>query len=103
VPTPFALAPDECLADFAHIEALEQRFAAIFSRHDVFETTYEELTENRVATLNGVQDFLGVPRHALTPATSRVNAAALSETIQNYEELRQLFAGTPYARFFDSP
>jgi hypothetical protein len=101
--TPFTLAPAECLADFAHVEALERRFAAMFSRHDVLETTYEALTENGAAALDAVQDFLGVPRRALTARTSRVNAAPLSEVILNYEELRRSFTGTPYARFFDSP
>jgi LPS sulfotransferase NodH len=98
---PFSVSPEECLSDFEYVEGLEERFASIFSGHQTFDVSFEELIGNSDETLGAIQDFLGIDRHSLQPATTPVNPAPLSRILSNYAEISHFFVDTPYACLFE--
>ena len=97
---PVRLRPDDCLADFTLTESRERHFAALFARHPVLDVTYEQLVDDRAATLARIEDFLGVDIVAVEPRSLKLRQVPVSEAIANYDELARFFEGTAYARFF---
>ena len=97
---PVTLRPDDCLADFTLTESRERHFAALFAHHQVLDVTYEQLVDDRAATLARIEEFLGVDIVAVEPRSLKLRQVPVSEAIANYDELARFFEGTPYARFF---
>lgn len=99
--SPVRLDPVECEEDFSRTQRRQERFRQLFRGHDVIEITYEQLTQDRDATLAGVQRHIGVPvRTDLHTPTKRINDQPLNTAIENYVELARHFADSPYRRFF---
>jgi hypothetical protein len=48
-----------------------------------------------------VQSFLGVENHSLSSRFVKINKSKLSDIIENYAELKDRFAGTEWANFFE--
>jgi hypothetical protein len=96
----FALTPAECQEDFDTVAAWEGQFAETFGNHPKIEVSYEDLVRPGSNQLREVQEFLGLEPRELQTATQKMNPDSLSEIVENYEELRAHFAGTPHAEFF---
>lgn len=95
------LDPAECEADFRRTESRQDRFRAIFSKHETLEITYEELAADPATILAAVQEHIGVPgRSDLSTPSKRLSQRPLHETIENFDELSRHFADTPFSRFF---
>lgn len=94
---------ERCRRFFEETEAQARQMNEFFTEPGcpVLEVVYEDLAENRDATLDRVQDFLGVERRSLEPQTHKQALLPPSEEIVNYEELRRAFSGTPWERFFN--
>ena len=61
------------------------------------EIEYQELCENQ----DRVLDFLQVPRQPLTSRLKKQRKGSQSEIITNYVEIKQRFANTKWARYFE--
>ncbi len=62
---------------------------------------YGALSENAGRTLGRVQSFLDLEPRSLASTTRQQDPEPLRELIENYDELKAAFAGTPEAAFFD--
>jgi LPS sulfotransferase NodH len=91
---------EACLADFVRTRTWEREYDAMFQEHPRIEVLYEELSCDHVAEMKRIQSFLGVDYEAVTPQTHRQSHQRLSDAISNYWELKERFAGTPWADFF---
>ncbi len=91
---------EECLADFEQTRGWEQEYERFFAGHDLLTLCYEELARDYAAEIGRVQRFLGVDAEPVAPQTFKQSAEPLSAAIVNYAELKERFAGTPWAAFF---
>jgi LPS sulfotransferase NodH len=99
---PVHLLASDCRADFEWTEQRERDFAALFSRHQILDVTYEQLVKDQNTTLARIQLFLGVDIEPVAPRSLKLRTAPLRAAIANFDELRAEFAGTRYERFFES-
>ncbi|MEM6394232.1 MAG: sulfotransferase [Planctomycetota bacterium] len=100
-PLSIRLDPAACLAFFQQREAEEHDFEQCFAGHPLLRLTYEELAEQREPTLHRVLEFLGLEPMPLETTLERQRSRSLGDAIANADELRDAFAGTPYAAYLD--
>jgi hypothetical protein len=98
---PLVLDRNQLVTDFEHQAAKMAEFDRHFHDHPLFTLAYEDLCTNYEPTMRGLQSFLKVPYRALKPATPKLTSQSLPEAIQNYGQLKQEFADTEWAGFFD--
>ncbi|MCP4308801.1 MAG: hypothetical protein GY788_28780 [bacterium] len=91
----------ECHVDFDRTSARYAFFQKMFSNHEIFNVSYEQLAgdENR-ETLDNIVEFLGLERQDLSSRLKKVITKDMREIVQNYDELAEQFAGTQYSDFF---
>lgn len=90
-----------CLEDFIRTRQWEQEADQFFQHHPVYEIYYEDLVENTPRHVQEIQKFLGLPFHPVQAKTYKQIQKPLSEIIANYAELKQKFAGSEWANFFE--
>lgn len=95
------LTPAEVVEGFNHTVIREMMYDQFFAEHALLELFYEDLTTNTVEEGKRVLDFLGVAYQPLRVSTVKQNVRPLREMVKNYEALKQHFAGTQWAEFFD--
>jgi LPS sulfotransferase NodH len=98
---PLILSRDECEEFFFRVRHEEQHFERLFQGHPIHDLFYADLVEERDATLDSVQSFLGVEPERLTVTLQRQHPQPLSELVANYDELRREFRGTPNEEYFE--
>ncbi len=91
---------EACRQDFNQTRAWEEEYDRLFADHAKIEVIYEELAGNYQAEMARIQEFLGVKLEAVAPTTFRQSSQPLAQAIANYAELKEKFAGTPWAEFF---
>ena len=99
---PIAFDYDELLDDFQKQRKVIDQFNHRFRNHPVFHVTYEQLCSEYEETATKLQEFLGVPIVPIKPGTGRRNNPPISDFVTNYDELKEKFAGTEWASFFDA-
>jgi hypothetical protein len=86
---------------FEYFEVEDRILKERFKEHPYLYLTYESLMDNP-RRLDEVQSFLNVPiREELRPETKKQARRTLRDRIANYQELKDHFAGTQWARFFE--
>jgi hypothetical protein len=100
MPTRVALSVEECRAYFEGTRAAIARHDELFREHDKLSLFYEEILSSRDAVFAKAQSFLGVEPRTLTVDLRKQNPDDLRALIENYDELREAFAGTEYSEFF---
>jgi LPS sulfotransferase NodH len=95
------LDPDECLEFFSESEKLHRTYAELFAGHPVLDVQYEELATDRRHVEGRVLEFLDLPGRPLHADLVKSRTRPLAESIENYDLLRQSFAGTPYEAYLD--
>ncbi len=98
---PIELDYEKCLADFIETRAWENKLDAFFQIGAMFTVGYETLAGNIEREMGRVQNFLGVGRRALAPATRKQASKPLSAAISNYDDLKERFSGTQWEAFFE--
>ncbi len=98
---PIALDYEACRSDFVRTQQWEEDGDRMFREHPKLDLYYEDLAGAMPQHLAELQSFLGLPPEALAPATHKQSQQPLSAAIANYAELKQAFAGTAWARFFE--
>ena len=90
---------DQCLAWFEKVEQcdLEIRRCSLIEGIPRVEIEYKELCKNQ----DKVLDFLHVSRQPLTSQLEKQRKGSQAEIITNYAEIRERFAGTKWARYFE--
>jgi hypothetical protein len=100
-PKAVTLSPEECRFYFSWAEEKTNEYGDQFREHPILTLYYEDLARHPRAELERVQRFLGLPPRSLPIGTLRQNPEPLRELLANYDELRETFAGTEFAVFFD--
>lgn len=57
--------------------------------------------ESKVATMNGIFDYLGLPPHECSTAMKKVTSRDISDIVENHEEILDALAGTPYEEYLE--
>ena len=92
---------EECLRDFVQTREWEQAHDRNFSDHEILQITYEDLAHDYAREMARLQDFLGVTPEEVKPQTFKQSSRLLSQSIVNYDELKERFSGTSWESFFD--
>jgi len=97
-----ALKYKDCLKEFIKISNYTKKFKNYFKPEQVLNIYYEDLLVNFNEEIRKVQDFLGVEYRVLTSRFIKINRKKLSDTISNYTELKEKFAGSKWEVFFEN-
>lgn len=100
-PVAVTLDYDQCLADFQRTQAWEEAADAAFAGHPKIELFYEDLAQDNDRAMRPVQQFLGLDYQPVAPTIHKQSRQTLAEAIANYDELKERFAGSPWAAFFE--
>jgi len=100
MPRRVTLSIEECRAYFEQTEAEVKRHDELFGEHDKLTLFYEEILSSRDEVFARAQSFLGVEPRTLTVDLKKQNPDDLRALIENYDQLREAFAGTEYSEFF---
>lgn len=92
---------DRLLLDFEEVEQLHERVRQRYSGDRYFSLSYEDLCARPVALSNQLLDFLDVEKVSLSAAVKKLENRPLVDSIANYEQLKQRFAGSRWQRFFE--
>ena len=98
---PIHIDVEDCLRHFAYVRSSEQASRERFASHPFIEVRYEDLVRDQGAEMARIQRFLGLSPRPGRTSLKRQQGRPLSEAIDNYNELEEACAGTPWARFFD--
>ncbi len=98
--SPITLNYEECLADFTQTRGWEKQYDLLFQDHPKLEIVYEDLSSDYTHQLTKIQEFLDVEKESVAPQTFKQATKPLSQTINNYKELKMLFENTQWAEFF---
>ncbi|WP_026187660.1 sulfotransferase [Ensifer sp. BR816] len=92
-----------CEDYFRAADDFHTRVAHAYASTSLLEIEYERLLREPAACLETAWRFLGVPPLQLSGCATlqRLEKRPLDETVENFEELRDHFAGGPYAKFFE--
>ena len=96
-----SLAPGDCEREFKQIGQWERDYDEFFEDHEIFDACYETLVARWQEEFDRILDFLDVPRRILRTNLQKQRSKHLSETIENYEELKAHFSGTEWSTFFE--
>jgi len=91
---------DECQELFSQTRNWENEYAAFFSKHQILDIFYEDLARDYSKEIQRVINFLEVDQHPVQPQTRKQAKRTLSESIENYEEIKTQFMGTEWEVFF---
>lgn len=100
-PKPLHVEYAACLEDFTRTRQWETEADRFFQRHPLLQVTYEELTNQTEPEVRRIQDFLGLAQTPVAARTFKQSQKSLAEAIENFNELKQQFAGSPWAEFFN--
>lgn len=98
---PVTLTRDECDGWFRFVQTQEVAFESAFESHKRWTLYYEDIMERPEREYRQLLEFLGLEPEKLSTATRRQNPEPVRDLVANYDELREAFAGGPYASFFD--
>jgi hypothetical protein len=97
------LDPVECERDFLMVESRQAELARLFGQHRGFSISYEEMVDGGSKKMAALQHFLGIRCRTLTTTTKKLGKHSLRKSIENFDELKEYFAGSGYSRFFEEP
>lgn len=98
---PVRLSAADLLADFEQTRQWERAADEAFAPAARLNLTYEDLAHDYASEMARVWSFLCLPAAPATPATHKQTQQPLAAAISNYAELKQSFAGTEWASFFE--
>lgn len=93
--------PEDCLKDILLTKDTENRFRKFLNNKKVFEIAYEDLLNLDSKTVIQLQNFLGIAPINLLPKTKKINSDNLADILENYDEVKNKLANTPYASYFE--
>ncbi|MFH0867655.1 MAG: sulfotransferase domain-containing protein [Bacteroidota bacterium] len=92
---------EECLKEFENISSHVKRFNDFFKPEQMLTVCYDNLLADSEHEARRAMDFLGVEHQPLRSRFVKINRKKPSEVISNYHELKEKFAGTVWAVFFE--
>ncbi|MBF2097678.1 MAG: sulfotransferase [Gloeomargaritaceae cyanobacterium C42_A2020_066] len=99
--TRITLDHEQCLQVFKAFQEDMEDYERLLASHNCLKVYYEDICDNFQEELNEVQSFLALKPRKLETTNRKIRVKPLFEIIENYEELKKGFQGTPYAEYFD--
>jgi LPS sulfotransferase NodH len=96
------LSHEECQSEFDRIDTWERFYDAAFAKHRYIDMYYEDLAADRRGEMRRALELLGLEDRELHAPLSQQNTRGLEDVVENFAELRERFAHTPYGAFFTS-
>jgi LPS sulfotransferase NodH len=96
-----SMTAEQVRAAVERVQRLEEEAASRFVTAPLIDVYYEDLVADGTEEFGRITRFLRVPFYAPKTGTFRQNPEPLSGLLDNYEELRSAFEGTPFSGFFD--
>lgn len=93
--------PVACLKDFEQTRRWEHHAEELFQNHPKLDIFYEDLSNDYQPVLKTVQEFLNLDYFPVQPQTFKQSVLSLSQSISNYEEIKNYFKNSPYQEFFN--
>lgn len=93
--------PQRVAQAFQRSRRWERIYGKMFAEHDRLDLTYETISEDYGGTMREVQDFLGVPRSEVMPATVKLSDKRSTTVIKNLDQIRAHFGATEHAGYFE--
>ncbi|MEO1495392.1 MAG: sulfotransferase [Pseudomonadota bacterium] len=87
---------------FTWLEGWETRIAAHFPSDQLLDMSYEQLVADTPGEMARVFEFLSLEAAPVSSRMSKQNKRSKAEAVENYAELCEAFAGTPYAPMFET-
>lgn len=88
-------------ADFLDVERARRFAEEQLAGREIMEVNYEEFCSSYEVVCAAVLRFLEVSTLPLRPAVAKLEHRPLAETVSNYRELKDHFAGTRWETFFE--
>jgi hypothetical protein len=95
------MAKQELEDGFRQTRMWESEADARFGKQRMLTVTYEELVGNPQGSYDRMLAFLGMRTQVPRTGLRRQNPENLRDLLQNYDDLKQSFAGTAWQTFFD--
>ena len=98
------LSHKKCLSFFVPQKRIKDKYRNFFK--DTFKVTYTEIATDLLGTVQKIESFLGVDKRSSINNTKqqlpiKQNVWSLSECIENFDELKEVFIGTEWEWFFN--
>jgi len=93
-----SISVQECSDYFQQILENQKQLDELFADRTL-QVNYDKLINETEQTLQEIIDFIGVEKNALTTETNKNREVKLSDCITNYDELKNHFINTDYAKF----
>lgn len=90
----------ECSVYFQNILESQKRFDELFTNRTL-QVNYDKLTGATEQTLQDILEYIGVEKISLTTETNKNRVTKLLDCITNYNELKNHFINTDYAKYFN--
>ena len=98
----FIISPDEFANLVRRFTAVPEAFQGVEATHPVLDLDYDRISSDFSGCMRDVYHFLGVSKRDVPePRLKKIAKRAPREELVNYDELKQHFAGTELARYFD--
>lgn len=97
---PLTLTYEECLEAFEKTQEWETWAEQFFAGKPMLQMSYEALSQDYEGEMKRAQAFLGLDYQRTRPRLYKQNRQSLADSIANYAELKECFAGTPWQQFF---
>ncbi|MBU0730445.1 MAG: hypothetical protein KKE17_08790 [Proteobacteria bacterium] len=98
---PVYLSYEDCLEAFERSTAWEQEYDEFFKDHAKTDILYENIKSDPRVEMEKIYSLLGLEGEVeLSDSLAKQNRKPLSESIANYQELKNRFAQTPWQEFF---
>lgn len=92
---------EDAIKEFEWTLNWEKSIREYFNGFEILEIKYEDLESDTDNVMKKVLKFLDIPYLSLVPSTYKQRKEKLSESIENYEELKKKFEETQWFRFFE--
>lgn len=100
-PKPLRVEYAACLEDFTRTRQWETDADRFFQHHPLLQMSYEELVSQTEQEVHRIQDFLGLAQTPVVATTFKQSQKSLAQAIENFDELKRQFTGSPWAEFFN--
>lgn len=98
---PLVLDANRLKKDFEEVSYWHKKAEDNFSKSKCFHISYEALLDNFNNACLPLLDFLEAKPAPLKSGIRKLESRSLTESIENYEELKQFFSNTQWSHFFE--
>ena len=99
---PIRLDPERMIRALEQMDARDRLVDDLIRGHRVLALEYEQLIDDIPAGLERAQTHLGLPPEPIRPSVRRQRLVPITNSIANFDELRQVLAGTAWMDFLDA-